>query len=318
MRCGRWGDAMAHKPVVLVVQPLLAPLLPLLAADYDVVAGWEDGAADRLPMVEALVAAGECPLGRAYLQSMPRLRLIACFTVGYDGVDMDWARAHGIAVCHASGANADDVADHAIGLILAHRREIVVGDAKVRAGQWTQGPKRLTRSLGGARLGIMGLGAIGMAVARRAQVMRMEVRWWGPRARPDAPWPRADSLLALARDSDILVLAPRVDASNMGAVGGAVMAALGPQGLLVNVARGQLVDEDALIAALKDGRLGGAALDVFAREPTDAARWADVPHIVLTPHGAGATDQSVMRMTAMLLDNLKAHFSGRALPTPVC
>ena len=309
---------MAHKPVVLVVQPLLAPLLPLLAADYDVVAGWEDGAADRLPFVEALVAAGEFPLSRAYLESMPRLRLIACFTVGYDGVDMDWARAHGIAVCHASGANADDVADHAIGLILAHRREIVAGHAKVCEGRWTQGPKRLTRSLGGARLGVLGLGAIGMAVARRAQAMRMDVRWWGPRARPDAPWPRVDSLMALARDSDILVLAPRVDASNIGAVDAAVMDALGPQGLLVNVARGRLVDEDALIAALKDGRLGGAALDVFWQEPTDAARWAGVPNIVLTPHGAGATDQSVMRMTAMLLDNLKAHFSGRALPTPVC
>lgn len=309
---------MAHKPVVLVVQPLLAPLLPLLAADYDVVAGWEDGVADRLPLVEALVAAGEFPLPRAYLESMPRLRLIACFTVGYDGVDMDWARAHGIAVCHASGANADDVADHAIGMILGHRREIVAGHAKVCEGRWTQGPKRLTRSLGGARLGIMGLGAIGMAVARRAEVMRMDVRWWGPRARPDAPWPRADSLMTLARDSDIMVLAPRVDASNIGAVDAAVMDALGPQGLLVNVARGQLVDEDALIAALKDGRLGGAALDVFWQEPTDAARWADVPHIVLTPHGAGATDQSVARMTAMLLDNLKAHFSGQALPTPVC
>lgn len=309
---------MAHKPVVLVVQPLLAPLLPLLAADYDVVAGWEDGAAGRLPLVEALVAAGEFPLPRAYLESMPRLRLIACFTVGYDGVDMDWARAHGIAVCHASGANADDVADHAIGLILAHRREIVAGHAKACEGRWTQGPKRLTRSLGGARLGIMGLGAIGMAVARRAEVMRMDVCWWGPRARPDAPWPRADSLMALARDSDIIVLAPRVDASNIGAVDAAVMDALGPQGLLVNVARGQLVDEDALIAALKDGRLGGAALDVFWQEPTDAMRWANVPNIVLTPHGAGATDQSVMRMTAMLLDNLKAHFSGQALPTPVC
>jgi len=308
---------MAHKPVLLVVQPLLAPLLPLLAADYDVVAGWEDGAADRLPLVEALVAAGEFPLPRAYLESMPRLRLIACFTVGYDGVDMDWARAHGIAVCHASGANADDVADHAIGMILAHRREIVAGHAKVCEGRWTQGPKRLTRSLGGARLGIMGLGAIGMAVARRAEVMRMDVRWWGPRARPDAPWPRADSLMTLARDSDIMVLAPRVDASNIGAVDAAVMDALGPQGLLVNVARGQLVDEDALIAALKDGRLGGAALDVFWQEPTDAMRWANVPNIVLTPHGAGATDQSVMRMTAMLLDNLKAHFSGQALPTPV-
>ncbi|MDX3900575.1 MAG: NAD(P)-dependent oxidoreductase [Sphingobium sp.] len=308
---------MAGKPVVLVVQPLLAPLIPLLRERYDAIGWWEAESATRLDAVEAIVAAGEFRLDPAWLETMPRLTLIACFTVGYDGVDVGWARARGVALCHARDANGEDVADLAIGLILAHRRGIVSGDHMVRSGGWTEGPKRITRSLEGAALGIVGLGGIGMAVARRAEVMRMRVRWWGPRPKPDAPWPRADSLMALARDSEILVVAARADAGNVALIDAAVMAALGPEGLLVNVARGQVVDEDALIAALRDGVLGGAALDVYAREPTDPARWAGVPGTVLTPHGGGATDAAVARMTKMLLANLEAHFAGEPLPTPV-
>lgn len=308
---------MSDRPVILVVQPLLAPLLPMLRERYDAVAWWEEGSADRLPQVEALVAAGEFRLDPAWLERMPRLKLIACFTVGYDGVDVGWARARGIAVTHARDANGEDVADLAIGLIIAHRRGIVSGDHMVRSGGWTDGPKRITRSLEGARIGIVGLGGIGMGVARRAEVMRMQVGWWGPRAKPDAPWPRANSLIDLARDSDIVVVATRVDAANTGMIDAAVMAALGPDGLLVNVSRGQVVDEDALIAALRSGALGGAALDVYVQEPTDPARWADVPGTVLTPHGAGATDVAVARMAEMLFANLAAHFAGEELPNPV-
>src|SRR5690606_12743223 len=135
------------------------------------------------------------------------------------------------------------------------------------------------------RLGVVGLGAIGESVARRAEALRMDVSWWGPREK-DARWPRANSLLELARNSDVLVVACRADEDNRGLISAEVIDALGPQGLLVNVARGQLVDEGALIAALRSGRLGQAALDVFAEEPTDAARWADVPNTVLTPHTA--------------------------------
>ncbi|WP_298400053.1 2-hydroxyacid dehydrogenase [Sphingobium sp.] len=305
------------RPIIMIAQPHLAPLLAVLAGDYDVMPLWEEAGRARIADTQALVTAGEFRLDPALLAAMPRLGLIACFTVGYDGVDLDWARARNIAVSHAGDANAQDVADHAIGLILAHRRGIVAGDRQVRAGQWVAGAKTITRSLSGARLGIVGMGAIGLATAQRAEVMRMEIRWWGPRPKPELRWPRADSLIALARTSDILVVAAKADDSNRGMIDRAVIDALGAGGLLVNVARGQLVDEDALIAALQDGRLGGAALDVFAQEPTDAARWADVPNVVLTPHTGGATDAAVAQMVAMLRANLRAYFAGEALPSPV-
>jgi lactate dehydrogenase-like 2-hydroxyacid dehydrogenase len=229
---------------------------------------------------------------------------------------VEWATAHGLAVTHAPGANDEDVADHAIGLILGHRRQIVVGDRTVRAGTWNPDARAFTRPLGGAKLGIVGLGDIGVAVARRAEAMRMQIGWWGPNAKPDAEWPRADSLVQLAIDSDILVVAARAHGGNAGLISAEVIEALGPDGLLVNVARGSLVDEDALIAALRDGRVGGAALDVYETEPSPAERWADVPNTVLTPHTAGSTQGAVQRMVMMLLANLAAFFAGEPLKTP--
>lgn len=308
---------MIARPLLLVGQPHLAPLLALLGADHDVMGLWDQPDAATLARVDALVWAGEFPLERALVDAMPRLRLIACFTVGYDGVDLALARERGIAITHAGNANAEDVADHAIGLMIAHRRWIVAGDRHLRAGQWSAGAKTLTRSMGGARLGIVGMGAIGVAVAERAQAMKMAIGWWGPRDKPTLPWPRADSLMALAQESDILLLAARADDENRRMIATPLLDALGPGGLLVNVARGQLVDEDALIAALISGRLGGAAIDVFDPEPTDPARWLDVPNVVLTPHTGGATHEAVGRMAQMLMANLTAHFAGEALPSPV-
>ena len=142
------------------------------------------------------------------------------------------------------------MADHALGLILGSRREIVPGDRALRAGQWTADAKTITRSMHGQRLGIVGLGLIGQALARRAEACRMKVSWWGPNEKADAPWPRAASLLALAKGSDILAVACRADEANRGLISQEIIEALGPDGLLVNVARGQIVDEDAAIAAL--------------------------------------------------------------------
>ena len=186
-----------------------------------------------------------------------------------------------------------------------------------RAGDWRAAEKTITGSLTGQRLGIVGLGAIGEGIARRAEAFGLTVSWWGPNEKPDAKWPRVASLVELAKDSDILVVAARADGSNEGLISREVIEALGPQGLLVNVARGQLVDEDALIAALKEGRLGMAALDVFATEPTAAARWADVPNTVLTPHTAGATTAALPKMVALTLANLRRFFAGEPLVNPV-
>ncbi|AYO79347.1 2-hydroxyacid dehydrogenase [Sphingobium yanoikuyae] len=309
---------MAHlRPVILIAQPHLAPLLPILAMQYDVMGLWEEAGRARLAEAEILVTAGEFRLDPAMLAAMTRLRLIACFTVGYDGVDLDWARANDIAVSHAGDANAEDVADHAIGLILAHRRQIVSGDRALRAGEWLPGGKTITRSIAGARLGIVGMGSIGISVAARADVLRMTPRWWGPRDKPSLAWPRGESLEALAAESDILVVAARATDDNRGMISAAILDALGPDGLLVNVARGQLVDEDALIDALRAGRLGGAALDVYAQEPTDPARWADVPNCILTPHTGGATDAAVAQMAQMLLANIRAFVAEEPLPNRV-
>ena len=305
---------MTDRPTLLIAQPHLGRLAPLLAGHYDLLSLWEAPSDDQLGRVRAIVVAGEFAIDRSLVERMPALGLIACFTVGYDGIDVPWATSRGLQVSHAQDANDEDVADHAIGLIVGHRRGIVAGDRRLRDGGWTAREKPLTRSLGGARLGIVGLGGIGRAVARRADAMRMPVAWWGPNAKPDAAWPRADSLVGLARDSDILVVAARAHGDNVGMISADVIAALGPQGLLVNVARGQLVDEAAAIAALKDGTLGGAALDVYETEPTPADRWADVPNTVLTPHTAGATQESVQKMVGMLFANLAAFFAGEALP----
>ncbi len=307
---------MTDRPALLIMQRHLAPLTAFLESEWTVYRFWEGPPQEARDQIRAMVVAGEFPLDKALIETLPALSLIACFTSGYDRIDIPWCRARGLPVSHAPGVNHEDVADHALGLILAARRQIAAGDRALRAGGWTADSKMITPSLKGQRLGVVGLGSIGEAVARRAEAMRMAVRWWGPREK-QAAWPRADTLLDLARDSDILVVACKAEDANIGLISREVIEALGPQGLLVNVARGQLVDETALIAALKDGRLGQAALDVFEEEPVDAARWADVPNTVLTPHTGGATTEAVQGMLMLLIQNLRAAFAGEPLSTPV-
>ena len=307
---------MSERPAVLIMQRHLAPLTAFLEGAYTVYRFWEGPPVEAREDIRAMVVAGEFELDKHLVESLPRLELIACFTAGYDGIDVDWCRARGLPVTHAPGVNHEDVADHALGLIISARRRITDGDRALRAGQWTPDAKTITPSLNHLRVGVVGLGAIGEAVARRCEALRMRVTWWGPREK-DAPWPRAASLLDLARDNEVLVIACRADETNRGLISREVIEALGPDGLLVNVARGQLLDEDALIAALKAGKLGHAALDVFETEPTDPARWAEVPNTTLTPHTGGATNEAVQGMLGLLLENLSAHFEGRALKTPV-
>lgn len=305
------------EPVVMLSHEMLAPLRqPLEAAGVRVAERWTLSEAER-PAVRVIVHAGEIPLASEFLQSLPELGLIACVSVGYDGVDVPWCRAHGIEVTHAKGLNAEDVADHAMGLVLASWRSIVSGDRVVREGGWRNDDRVKPRpGLRGRKLGVMGLGAIGEAVAARAEAFGLEVAWWGPRPKPSR-WPRAESLLALAEASDILVVACRADASNRQAVSEEVIEAVGPRGLIVNVARGSVIDETALIAALKEGRLGRAALDVFEEEPTPAERWADVPNTVLTPHTAGGTVDSIPRMVAQAVENVRLYLARQPVASPV-
>lgn len=267
--------------------------------------------------VEAAVVIGSIGLPAEIMAALPDLKLIAAFGVGYDGVDLKAAAARGIAVTNCPNINHEDVADVAIGLMISCARHIAAGDRFVRAGKWVSPvsfppPKRL----GARKLGIVGLGAIGDAIARRAAAMGMEIAWTGPRPKT-AAYRYEPDLLALATWCDVLAMALRPDPGTEKMIDATVLKALGPDGMLINVSRGSVIDEDALIAALKAGALGSAGLDVFETEPSPAARWADVPNTTLTPHFGGGTRESILESAALVLENLQRHFAGEALKTRV-
>ena len=305
-------------PTVLLSDPMLAPFEAALRAEgWRIARAWELAEAER-GRVRAIVHAGDILLPTEALERLPDLGLIACVGAGYDGVDVPWCRARGIEVTNAAGLNAADVADHAIGLMLAGWRNILAGDRMIREGRWRENHRRsASASLTGRRFGVVGLGPIGEASARRAAAFDLEVAWWGPRPKPAAPWPRMAGLIELAAWSDILLVASRANAENRGMISREVIEAVGPAGMIVNVARGSLVDEDALIAALRDGRLGHAGLDVFAEEPTAAERWRDVPNLVMTPHSGSTTREILPRLAERVMENLRLFFAGRPVATPV-
>jgi lactate dehydrogenase-like 2-hydroxyacid dehydrogenase len=247
---------------------------------------------------------------------MPRLRLVACFSTGYEGIDVQLLQARGIALTTAAGINAHDVADHALALLLAGWSGVVEAHANVSAGRWRNGLP-IRRSLRGRNIGIVGFGRIGSAIASRLAPHEVAIAWSGPNAKPAVPYPRCTSVLELAGRSDVLILSSRATPDGRHLVGRPELDALGAEGLLVNVSRGVLVDEQALVEALRDGRLGGAALDVLAEEPPDSARWRDVPRLVLTPHIAGYTRDAGPAMFDRLKENVRRYFAGEPLLTPV-
>lgn len=311
------GKAVSDQPIIAISARILVGLAPMLAKQgFETAIAWEMPEADK-SRVRALLHAGEAKLTPEVLLGFPNLGLIAVMTAGYEGVDVPWCRAHGIEVTYAGGVNADDVADHAMGLLLAGARDMHEHDRAIREGRWRLEDRLIPQpSLTGRKLGIVGLGHIGAAIARRAEPFRLQVSWWGPRAK-DAPWPMAESLLTLARDSDVLVLACPGGPETQGLVSAEVIDAVGPQGMIVNVARGSVVDEDALIAALREGRLRRAALDVFQAEPTPAGRWADVPGTLLTPHRAGGTTEGIPNMLGRAVENIRLFLAGQSVVSPV-
>lgn len=265
--------------------------------------------------IEVLVSGGEA-LDNALVDSLPNLRLVACFSTGYAGIDLAHLRRRGIALTSAGGVNAHDVADHTLALLLAWWHGIVPADRLVRGGGWRDGtPPR--RSLRGRKAGVVGLGRIGRAIADRLAAHEIEVGYWGPRERPGVPYPRAASLADLAERSDILVVASRAVPENARQIDADILRALGSGGVLVNVSRGFLVDEGALIAALRDGTIAGAALDVFEQEPTDPALWQGLENVVLTPHLAGYTREAGEDMFGQLRENIRRYLAGEPLLSPV-
>ena len=232
--------------------------------------------------------------------------------MGVDKVDLPFARSRNVRVTTTPGVLTEDVADLAVGLIIGLLRGIPASDAYVRAGSWEQGDRPLARKVSGRRFGVVGLGHIGAAIAARLAAFG-PVAYTGPQ-RKEVPYAFHADLLDLARASDVLVLACPANASTRHIVNAAVLAALGEEGYLVNVARGAVVDEGALVAALDAGRLAGAALDVFENEPHVPEALRSSSRVVLTPHMASATVETRIRMADVVLENLDAFRAGGLSP----
>jgi len=282
-----------------------------LAARFAVIRWYQLSEPERIewlqrhaPSVRAVITGGHIGCSTALMQALPGLQIIAVNGVGVDKVDLDYARCHGVQVATTPGALTEDVADLAVGLIIGLLRGIPCADEFVRKGDWLKGERPLARKVSGRRFGVVGLGSIGTAIATRLAAFG-PVAYTGP-TRKDTPYEFHADILALAQASSVLVLACPANAATRHLADAAVFAALGPQGYLINVARGAVVDETALIAALATGQLGGAALDVFEHEPQVPLALRHSPRVILTPHMASATLETRTRMADMLFASLDA------------
>ncbi|AZS79700.1 2-hydroxyacid dehydrogenase [Achromobacter spanius] len=275
----------------------------------------EQAIQDHADKIRIVLTRGATGLRADEMAAMPKLELVCSLGVGYENIDLAAAAARGIVVTNGPGANAVSVADHAMALLLGAARRLPQADAWVRQGKWSgfMGPQ-----VTGKRLGILGLGTIGLEIARRgANGFGMRVGYYNRRARPETGYTYFDNPRALAAESDFLVIATPGGASTRHLVDAEVLRALGPEGYLVNIARGSVVDTDALIAALASGGIAGAGLDVVDGEPhlPDALKQLD--NVVLTPHSAGRSPEAVAATVALFLENATAHVNGKPVLTPV-
>jgi lactate dehydrogenase-like 2-hydroxyacid dehydrogenase len=310
------------KPDLFVVGPIYPPALKIIDDTYTTHKLWL--AADKDAFISSVadrcvVAAtsGTNGMRAALMDKLPKLKLIAHFGVGVDSLDTDAAKSRGITITNTPDVLTEEVADLTLALLLATMRRVCQGDRYVRSGQWpVKGPMPLTDSLQGKTVGIMGMGRIGKAIARRCEAFHLKIAYQGPNRKPDLSWAYYADPVALAKDVDIIICAFPGGDSTKGLVSRAVIEALGPQGILVNIARGSVVDEDALVEALASGKLGGAGLDVFVHEPKVPEALFKLDNVVLLPHVGSATHPTRMAMGQLQIDNLAAWFAGKPLLTP--
>ncbi len=266
--------------------------------------------------IRAIITNGTTLIPAELIDALPRLGIICAQGVGHEGVDLAAARARGIAVTHGHGTNAESVADHAFALLLGLLRDVRGNDAIVRAGGWRDG-NTMRPIASGKRLGILGLGDIGRRIARRGEAFNMAIGYHNRRPVPGLAWPYHASALALAEWSDVMVVVLPGGSRTRHLVGRPELEALGPSGFLVNVGRGSVVDTAALVATLGDGRLAGAALDVVDGEPVVPAALRALSNVLLTPHMAGRSPESVAATIGLVIENLAAHFAGKPVLSPV-
>ncbi|WP_156648421.1 2-hydroxyacid dehydrogenase [Methylobacterium sp. Leaf108] len=269
------------------------------------------------PRIRGLAVGAQAPVDAALLAKLPAIEIVASFGVGYDTIDVRTAAGRGIVVTHTPDVLDEEVADLTLGLLLATVRQIPQADRHLRAGHWPQRSFPLTATLRGRRVGILGLGRIGRAVARRLEGFGVAIAYHGRNRQADVAYDYHPSLLGLAQAVDVLIVVAPGGPATRGMVDAAVLAALGPEGILVNVARGSVVDEDALVAALTAGTIRSAGLDVYAGEPQVPAALVALDQVVLLPHVGSGTDHTRAAMGRLVVDNLRSWFDGGGPLTPV-
>jgi lactate dehydrogenase-like 2-hydroxyacid dehydrogenase len=308
---------------VLQVGDVPPPLAEALSAKYDALvlpltAGREDFLAEHGASVKAIVDAGQAPVDAELMGALPNLGAIIHCMDGYDTIDIDAARRLGIGVSNTADAASDSVADTAVGLILMTVRGFGAAERYARAGRWSvDGPYPLTQAVTGSRVGILGLGHIGSAIAHRLTGFNCVIAYHNRHELPGLGYPYAPSPVDLAKSVEVLVVATTGGKNAPPLVSRDVLEALGPDGYLINIARGNVVDEQALVELLAQGRLAGAGLDVVAHEPDVPQQLREMDNVVVLPHVGTATTQARAAMTVLTLRNLNQYLTDGTLTTPV-
>ena len=308
---------------ILLMGPLLESVMGTLDDKYQVHRYYQSSDTDQqalltriAPEVEAVVTDGGTGISRDVLEQLPNTKVVTVFGVGVDAVDLDYCKEKKIAVTNTPDVLSDDVADMAVALMLATSRNLVNGDSYARNGIWLeQGAMALTSKMTGKRAGIFGMGSIGLRLAKRLEGFEMDVSYCNRSRRSDVELRYFSTITELAAEVDYLIIAASASATTSNIVDAEVLQALGHEGILINVSRGSLVDEPAMIEALQNGTIKGAGLDVFADEPKIPAPLSILENVVLQPHHASGTLETRQAMGRVVTDNLQRFFDGRPLLT---
>ena len=303
------GLAMVEQKPLIAVPTTSHPSLRVAVAEHFQLAAETDDIEVRGLVVPASEGASD-----ELLALYPNLEIVSVYGVGLDKVNREILKRRKIELAHTSGVLDSTVAEHALALLLAATRRVREADDFVRGGEWVQGSFPLGRGLAGKRCGIVGLGRIGKEVARLGEAFGMRISYFGRRRQADVAHNFFESLWDLAHQSDILILTLPGSAETRAIVNSEILCELGPEGILVNVSRGSVVDQAALVEALEYGDLGAAALDVFEDEPHVPAELIALPNVVLTPHLGSATEECRQSMRDLVIENLRCYFAGREVP----
>lgn len=310
------------KPEVLMIGPYPAWDMEDLDSRYVIRRLWEAKdrdafLAEHAGGIRAIATRGELGASADLMKRLPKLEIVSCYGVGTDAIDLRFARENGIRVTNTPDVLTEDVADLGMALMLAAARQLPAGDAHVREGHWVNGNMHLTTRVCGKRVGVVGMGRIGAAFARRAAGFDCAISYFARTPKPELPYAFVGDMVALARQSDFLVVTLAGGEGTRGIVSAEVIEALGPDAIFVNISRGTTVDEAALLDALEQGRIRGAGLDVFLNEPAIDPRFIGLRNTVLQPHHGSGTVETRQAMGRLVRENLAAHFSGAPLLTPV-